>query len=365
MVMLPRRRLISAAMATAGVNYPLTCRPLVANPPSFAALADGVTDATQALNAAAQDLPNNGVLVLPRGRYRVTRPLLLRSTTTLIGPEATIFCVGDRDSSESHPLVSNVGRNESVIHDHDIAVHDISFEYLGYVTGGSHAIEFRKVNGVRIKACRFSGGDNGTAILACRDTEVSDSVAQGTLNCAFDHWEGSSQCVVRNCMATCAEGYGILFTGVGTDPNDHQQATQLTATDNIVRSPTEAGIWVCSLSEYSSVSNICLSRNRIYGGAKRANGIGATGAIDNFQALGNYIEGVQGGQALFTRPDQWNRPRNVHLSYNRISWCSAAEVALIQALGDDVEVTHNRAIGGHYPKLLWTDGQHVAAEDNF
>ena len=113
------------------------------------------------------------------------------------------------------------------------------------------------------------------------------------------------------------------------------------------------------------MSNIKLSRNRFYRGAKRANGIGATGAIDNFQVLGNYIEGVQGGQALFTRPDQWNRPRNIHLSDNRILWCSSAQVALIQALGDDVEVTHNRAIGGHYPNLLWADGQHVTAQDNF
>jgi hypothetical protein len=287
MLILPRRRLITVAMATVAAHYPVTRGAISANVTNFDAFADGVADASQALNAAAQDLPDNGVLALPRGRYRVTRPLLLRSTITLTGPEATIFCVGDTELSESHPLVSNVGRNEPIILDHDIAVHDISFEYLGYVTGGSHAIEFRKVNGVRIKACQFSGGDNGTAFLACRDTEVADCIAQGTLNCGFDHWEGSSQCVVHKCVATCAEGYGILFTGVGTDPNDHQRASQLTATDNIVRSPTQAGIWACSLSEYSLVTAVKLSGNRIYGGAKRANGIGATGAIDGLQVLSN------------------------------------------------------------------------------
>jgi polygalacturonase len=328
------------------------------------AIGDGEADATAALNRAAQALPENGVLYLPRGRYRITRPLALKSTTTLTGPEATIFSVADTSSSESHPLVSNVGRDDAVIRDHDITVENIAFEYLGYVTGGSHAVEFRKVKGARIKGCRFSGGDNGTALLACFDTSVAGCVAQGTLNCAFDHWEGSSQCVVRDCVALCTEGYGILFTGAGTDPQDHQQASDLTATDNIIRFPTEAGIWACSLSQHSSVSNVMLYRNRVYGGARKTNGIGATGAVDNLRVSENVIAGVQGGQALFTRPDDWNRPRDIHFSDNRLVWCSAPDTALIQALGDDVEVTHNRAIGGHYPQLLLTDGRGVIARDN-
>ena len=96
MLILSRRPLIPAAMAAVAVHYSFALRAAVANLANFAAYADGVTDASQALNAAAQDLPENGVLALPPGRYRVTRPLVLRSTTTLTGPGATIFSVGER-----------------------------------------------------------------------------------------------------------------------------------------------------------------------------------------------------------------------------------------------------------------------------
>ena len=328
-------------------------------------IGDGEADVTSALNRAAQAVPENGVLYLPRGRYRINRSIALKSTTTLTGPEATIFSVADAALSESHPLVSNVGQGDTVIWDHNITVENIGFEYLGPVTGGSHAIEFRKVRGVIIKTCQFLGGNNGTALIACQDTNVADCVANGTSNCAFDHWGGSSQCLVRNCVALFAEGYGILFTGVGTDPRDHEQASDLTALDNTIRFPTQAGIWACSLSQHSSVSHVRLYRNRIYGGVKKTHGIGATGAILDFHALDNVIEGVQGGQALFTRPDDWNRPRNIEFSGNRLVWCSMPDNALIQAFGDNVKVAHNRAIGGHYPSLVATDGKDVTLVDNF
>ncbi len=110
--------------------------------------------------------------------------------------------------------------------------------------------------------------------------------------------------------------------------------------------------------EHQAVSQSCLRLRR------KTHGIGATGAVDDFRVSDNLIAGVQGGQALFTRPDTWNRPRNIRFSGNRLAWCSTQDTALIQALGDDIEIAHNRAIGGHYPSLLSTDGKAQAASDN-
>jgi hypothetical protein len=57
---------------------------------------------------------------------------------------------------------------------------------------------------------------------------------------------------------------------------------------------TEAGIWICALSEYSSVDDVILSGNYEYGGIN-ASGIGATGDVSNIIMENNTIKAIQGG----------------------------------------------------------------------
>ena len=172
--------------------------------------------------------------------------------------------------------------------------------------------------------------------------------------------------MVQHCVATCARGYGVLFTGVGTEMGNHQHAARLNAIGNRIYSPSAAGIWVCALSQHSSVSAVVLRDNLVRGGPFKAAGIGATGAVSDLLIENNRVEDIKGQSALFLRPDNWNRPRDVRMLRNRIARCETDEpqIALIQALGDDIQVRGNRVTGGTFPALVWADGQRVVLSDN-
>ncbi len=61
-----------------------------------------------------------------------------------------------------------------------------------------------------------------------------------------------------------------------------------------------------------------------------------------------------------------NRPHDTRIIGNRLINCAtdSENIALIQALGDDVEVAGNRANGGKFPSLVWSDGKNVRLSDN-
>jgi hypothetical protein len=166
-------------------------------------------------------------------------------------------------------------------------------------------------------------------------------------------------------VAVCKNAYGILFTGVGTTSGDHERAARFKAANNRIYAATEAGIWICALSEHSSIDDVVLSNNYIYGGTK-ASGIGASGDVSNIIIENNTIEAIGGSNAIFVRPDQWNRPHDVQIVNNRMIDCmtDAPSVALIQALGDRVVVRGNSATGGSYPSLVWIDGKQCTLAAN-
>jgi polygalacturonase len=375
-----KRRIELGRRAAVLGGLALLCRPHLARGWSgvvearaLGARGDGVADDTAALNAAVEAMaPGGGTLRLAPGRYRLTRPLVLRSGITLLGEDATLFC----DDGWVIPpaphlvsfrsLVSNRGWAAERIEDADIAVRGVGFAYEGRQRGDAHALGLRQVRGILVAGCRFRGGGNGTALLACRDSVVEDCTSTGTLNCAYDHWEGTSDGVVRRCHAVCATGYGILFTGQGTAGDNHQHAARLLAHGNVIEGASTAGIWVCSLSQGSQVTDVVLEGNTVHGGGTTPNGIGASGAVHRIAMRSNTITGIKGGSPLFSRPDRWNRPSGIEMTGNIIRDCqpSANTLALVQALGDEVRVTGTRATGGQHRSLVWVDGTGVRLADN-
>ncbi len=380
-IALRRRGFLALATGAALVRGP---RPLLAQPHvvrGWSGAADarsmGVmpgtdADMAPALNAAIEGMAKGGgTLRIAPGEYRLGGTVWLDSGLTLEGPSATLFADDRWQRNQQQIMVSrfallaNRRADATAITDRDIAVRGLGFAYRGFQHGDAHAIALRRVDGVQVIECRFRGGGNGTALLACRHTLVAGSFADGTRNCAFDHWEGTSDGEVRDCRATLDIGYGILFTGQGTARDNHQTAARLTARANVIEG-SGVGIWVCSLSEHSAVTDVVLDRNTVRGGARTTNGIGATGAIHRIAITANRISGVQGGNPLFSRADVWNRPTDVVISGNTVqdSTPSARGIALIQALGDGVTVRGNRASGGSYRSLVWVDGTGVELADN-
>ncbi len=348
-------------------------RPVTLDATDYGAKNDASSPATAALGAAARDIPDSGgTLVVPPGRYRMTGTLLLKSGTKLVGPGATLVADQNFQATGSanryepeRAMVANVNHARQSGMDHDIGVYGLSFDWNGLDRGDAHAISFRKLERGVVADCTFRGGGDGTAFLACVATEVARCMANGTTNCAYDHWEGTSKAVVHDCVADCARGYGILFTGVGTNLDDHRRAADVVATRNKISGATEAGIWVCSDSAQSIVSGVRLVGNRVVA-ARGGSGIGATGDVRNIVIEDNTVEGLRGGTAIFSRGDRWHRPKSSYIIGNRVVDCVTPDtsVGLIQALGDDSVVQGNRARGGSYPFLVWISGARGTVADN-
>jgi hypothetical protein len=342
-------------------------------------LRPGDGDAAPALQQAVDAMAaGGGTLRLAPGEYRLGRTVRLPSGILLDGPGAVLFEAPGGPGGEAwvrgavegrisrFALLANRHHAADALTDRDIALRRLTLEYRGPQRGDAHAIAMRQVEGVSVSECRFLGGGNGTAFLSCRETVVERCEARQTLNCAYDHWEGSSDGVVRDCFAHCATGYGILFTGQGTERDNHRDARRLLAQGNVIENPSTAGIWICSLSERSSVHEVALRGNTVRGGAGPCHGMGATGDVRAIVIDANTVEKVEGGNALFSRPDTWHRPRDIAITGNTVrdSTPSARSVALIQALGDRVTVRGNRAFGGRYRSLVWVDGEEVTLADN-
>jgi len=335
---------------------------------------DGVTDATAALRAAAQAVPDSGgTLRLAPGRYLVSETIFIKGGTSLVGNGATLVAhprfrltrEHDAHGGKGMMLLANMGHDANNFDDRRIAVAAVAFDLSAVPRGEFHAIRFRKVDGVRVSHCAFQGGGDGTAFLACRNTEVAYCRASGTLNCAYDHWEGTSSALVHDCQADCGHGYGILFTGSGTDTaRDDATARDFVARNNIIQGSSEAAIWICSLSRGSVVANVSVVNNRIRN-LRAGSGIGVTGACQNVVVQGNDVDGVRGSSAIFVRPDRWNRPSNIMIVANRLTniFVGDRDIAAIQAVGEDVTVQGNR-VTGSYPHLVWAGGDRDRIIDN-
>jgi hypothetical protein len=116
--------------------------------------------------------------------------------------------------------------------------------------------------------------------------------------------------------------------------------------------------------EHSSIS-----RTRIVGNTAMVAsgfGIGLSGAVRDTLIEDNTVQGTRGANAIFSRPDRWNRPAKTKIIANKLVDCETSEngKAVIQALGDETVVRGNRATGGRYPALVWVDGADHVVDDN-
>ena len=336
--------------------------------------ASGGTDVTEPLRAAAHAIPDSGgTLLLPPGQFRISGTIAVKSGTKVLGHGATLVADGgwhvDQRGTTGHSLgyaaIANISHAAVNLTDRSITIQGLSFDYNALSLGTAHAVSFRKAMAVQVLDCTFSGGGNATAMLACQNTLVARCTSHGTLNCAYDHWEGCDNSQVSDCVAVCKADYGILFTAVGTEPADHHRATRFKATNNRIYAAPQAGIWICTLSERSSIDAVVLSGNYVYGGTK-GSGIGATGDVGNITIENNTLEAIEGGNAIFIRPDKWHRPHDVQVIGNGMINCVTEDrnVALIEALGDRIVVRGNSATGGSYPSLVWIDGAQCTLANN-
>jgi hypothetical protein len=248
------------------------------------AVGDGITDDTQAIQRVLDHvrLSGGGTVYLPPGTYAISRSLRIGSRTRLHGAGAAsiikarqggyVGANGGTYATQNCQLIQNHNFAANTLTDKSILIEDLAFEW-GRVTiagGGAHSISLRMVDRVRIRGCSSTGGENVTALLACKDTLTEACDGLNATNCFFDHWDGASSARVVNCVGRVTSGtiaQGIQFTGTGSN--------------NEARSAADALVMGCSLYGV---------RNQGSSAAIIANANQAASSVYRLRSIGNYVE---------------------------------------------------------------------------
>lgn len=181
----------------------------------FHADSTGARDCTGAMQAALTAAAG-GRLVVPPGNYDIRGTLRIADGTALRAYGARFFTTAEAGFSLFKNVNFAVPYGPSKM-DHRITFEGGVYDYGSLNDGFTHAITMRMAADVVVRDAVFLGGNDATAMLACRTTLVENCCAFEQNNCAYDHWEGPQDATVRNCHAFIRgkNTNGILFTGVG------------------------------------------------------------------------------------------------------------------------------------------------------
>lgn len=334
-------------------------------------IADGssTTDVYSYLQAGVLANPGKELFV-PAGLYRFTRGFYLTTGQTLIGEGGTVFkalagsWVGTTGVTGTAPFVWNEHNNTTTLTDEDISVENIEFDYdtVTVVGGGAHAIRFRAVNRPRVVNCRFSGGENATAFLACKDSLVDECEAFNNINCFYDHWDGSIGGVVRNCIGRNASGtyiaQGIQFTGTGSAA-ENRDSYDFIATGNRlygVRAVSEqASAIIFNSNDAGSSIARCLSRDNYVEDSDQ--GIVFQGGVGQHLSDSDTLRNVT-KLPIFFNSDASGSPANCEVRNPHLIDCNhlSGNIALVSVTGTNNRVTGLRVTNtssAPYVLLAW------------
>lgn len=223
------------------------------DPDLDAAILDGtvaVSMQTYLQNAFSAVSSAGGIVRFPRGTYRWDRSLYVRSRTQLRGVgKGTVFkamtpYVGVNAgtyAAQTCQLFQNENFEAATLTDEDISFRDFHIDWNGVtiVGGGAHSISMRHTNRVAAAGVTQVGGENVTALLACRNTLVDNCHGKNLSNCYFDHWDAAEDAVVRNCSGRNDSGtyvaQGIQFTGTGSFDETGRQSANCLVIGNRLR----------------------------------------------------------------------------------------------------------------------------------
>ena len=339
-------------------------RPLFAA--EFSSTGDGTTDDTAKLQAIFNGVPRKGAVVLLDGnRYAITATLFVRSNTTIICTRRATLVAGVEWTGNQR-LLSNANRDANTPTDHDITVAGCAFDLTNLNSGGSHAINIRMAQHVRILRPTCVNGGDCVAFLATRDTVVVEGHATGMKNACWDSWEASSDGQIIG--GYCDSGwYGALVTGTDTGSGSAGVANRhviIGGTYNITAGG-QAGIWINGLgAPGSGASNVKILAPSITMASGTVDCIKVSGAgIDN-QIIAPSCSGPA-NQAIASSADAGGTPSNTMVQDALIDGVGNGLQPLIQMDGAGDSVVGVKVAGGTYTyglKLAGA-GQFVAYND--
>ncbi|MBV9784204.1 MAG: hypothetical protein JO264_10330 [Acidisphaera sp.] len=179
----------------------------------------GATDSTASMQVAFTAAAG-GAVVIPPGNYLINATILQPSNTAVLGTGFGTRWFTTVGNGNGFNFINNAGFNAAYggTLAQNLRVCGIFFDYGALTDGGTHAVSFRLAQNCIVEHCWFNGGNNGTAMLATRNTMVRDCVATNNGNVAYDHWDGIENATVEDCVASLAPGSstGVMFTAAST-----------------------------------------------------------------------------------------------------------------------------------------------------
>lgn len=186
-----------------------------------------------AFTLAAYAVRDGGVLVVPPGRFKLSRGVGIASGVHVrgAGRQASRIVaeegfVNPGDASYSFFFNDNWDAATLADGDADIAVSGITFDYSWRTTTNSfHPLKFRHVERLRITQSYFYYGGNSIACRGCEQVWVEGNSAFEFRNCAWDFWEGPGTTYVLNNYAETSDTAQMLnfnpeYSPVASSPLD-------------------------------------------------------------------------------------------------------------------------------------------------
>jgi parallel beta-helix repeat protein len=151
------------------------------------AIGDGVMDDSLAIQKALDTVEEGGVVLLPAGRYRVTRSLTVsKSSVALVGQQATLVALTPNDQTLR-------------ITGDQVVVTGVTFEGIGYERLSSGTASKILVQGkqVQLLGNHIKGGASaGIFVADAHDFLIRDNTVENTLSDGIHITKGSSNGIV-------------------------------------------------------------------------------------------------------------------------------------------------------------------------
>lgn len=223
----------------------------VVNVKDFGAVGDGATDNTITIQAAIDATPDNGVLIIPEGDYKISADLLVTSPIRIIGRSNKSNVYWDQG-------VSIFGFNCTAS---DISIESLSIgtDYtrpsgkpVGVTLGAAVRIADGGYNNISLKQCNISGLNTGFMFVDGSNDIIIDDCTFSNLHHGTDSYVGGYGIVLQACQNTnitnCTFNNTINRRGIylSTNNSPSQESLNHRVTNNMFYGRTGGS------SDYSS-----------------------------------------------------------------------------------------------------------------
>ena len=332
----------------------------------YGAVGDGTTDATAAIQSAA-NAAAGGILYIPEGNFKISAPINISSNTKVVGAGIGSRIFGTAITPATFPLNPVDGSGQAIFLLN--GVDNISFDSIHLDTStllyttvnvSSRAITAGDASYVWVSNCKFTVSGAATAFERCdhyyitnNDIYVNKVSGSAAHDGIIDQWYGSNNFVIDNNNIVCnvTTNYGILVTGANTESTLGTPSYQFSITNNKVTNISQSGIHVngrdgqhydCvisgniveNVSDYYGISvadtTTCVVSNNILSTIKRA---GIAIYSENVAYAGCFGITVTGNSLRNTNTQLSASPNNPSIYFNQATQCIASGNVIRQTNG--------------------------------